>query len=136
MDKKENMMWLEIDIEPKAKGRPRVGARGNVYTPYSTRAYESAIRIECRSYMKRRRYKQITGAARVFLSFHFKRPKSHKGVDYPHTQKPDIDNLIKAVLDGMNGTVYHDDCQIVELSATKSFADADSVTICVSEARV
>ena len=31
----------------------------------------------------------------------------------PFTLKPDIDNIIKAVMDGLNGTAYHDDKQIV-----------------------
>ena len=33
--------------------------------------------------------------------------------------RPDIDNLIKFVLDALNGVLYHDDCQVVKVSAIK-----------------
>lgn len=35
--------------------------------------------------------------------------------------KPDIDNLLKSLFDGMNGVVYTDDAKICEVSASKIF---------------
>jgi Holliday junction resolvase RusA-like endonuclease len=38
--------------------------------------------------------------------------------------KPDIDNLVKAILDALNGGIaYEDDKQIVELTAVKLYGD-------------
>lgn len=37
----------------------------------------------------------------------------------PFTLKPDIDNIIKAVMDGLNSTAYHDDKQIVFVACHK-----------------
>lgn len=37
------------------------------------------------------------------------------------TKKPDIDNLVKVVLDGLNGLAYKDDKQIVALEAAKGY---------------
>ncbi|WP_163360796.1 RusA family crossover junction endodeoxyribonuclease, partial [Klebsiella aerogenes] len=41
------------------------------------------------------------------------------------TSKPDIDNLLKAVADGMNGIVYADDAAIVSFSCSKVYAAGD-----------
>lgn len=39
-----------------------------------------------------------------------------------HTKKPDTDNLIKAVLDALNGVAYEDDAQIVMIAARKCYS--------------
>ena len=46
-------------------------------------------------------------------------PKS-KNRPEPFTAKPDIDNVIKAVMDGLNGKAFKDDSQIVEVIAEKT----------------
>ena len=64
------------------------------------------------------------------LTFYMRRPNDHfKGDDrtrglrslVPRIRpiKPDIDNLAKFVLDGMNKLVYHDDEQVVKLVVYK-----------------
>ena len=45
-------------------------------------------------------------------------PKGKK-THQPFTIKPDIDNVIKAVMDGLKGKAYKDDAQIVEVMARK-----------------
>lgn len=42
--------------------------------------------------------------------------------DTPHAKKPDIDNLVKFVLDIGNGIIWHDDSIIASLSATKHYS--------------
>lgn len=39
------------------------------------------------------------------------------------TVKPDIDNVLKAVLDAMNGVVYADDKQVFEVTVTKQYTE-------------
>lgn len=43
----------------------------------------------------------------------------------PHSQKPDVDNLLKSVFDSLNGLAWGDDSQIAELLASKSIAGGD-----------
>jgi Holliday junction resolvase RusA-like endonuclease len=49
------------------------------------------------------------------------------------TKKPDIDNIIKAYLDGMNGIVYLDDTQVVRVSAKKVYSMVAGVDVCIRE---
>lgn len=41
----------------------------------------------------------------------------------PHTRKPDIDKLTRAVLDALTGVVYEDDSQVTEIDASKREAE-------------
>lgn len=42
-----------------------------------------------------------------------------KGKSEPYTQKPDLDNVVKAVMDGLTGKAYADDRQVVAVYARK-----------------
>lgn len=81
------------------------------------------------------------GAYRVTGHFKFQRPPAHllKGIDsltglprmrqnapLRHTYKPDLDKLIRAVLDAFTGIVYPDDSQVMELDFSKSWSLTDS----------
>lgn len=72
----------------------------------------------------------IDGPVSVELAFYFERPKSHlngsgslrKGYSSSHIVKPDLDKLVRAILDsGTAGLVWHDDAQVVRLTATKQY---------------
>ncbi len=65
----------------------------------------------------------------VELQFRLQRPAGHWGTKglkpsapiAPAT-KPDIDKLVRATLDSMNGLVFDDDSRIVRLLVTKTYA--------------
>ena len=118
---------LEINTRPIPKQRPRL-SKFAVYTPKKTADYEKLI-----AYEWKRRYKNLIlkNAVKLDLLFCFKKAKSCKK-DY-HTQRPDIDNLEKAILDGLNKTAFVDDCQVVEMKSQKVFSDVDKILITVTE---
>ena len=63
-------------------------------------------------------------AVTVTIYAYLKRPqrlkrKSDPKYPIPHTGKPDIDNIAKAVLDALNGIAYEDDSQICKVDASK-----------------
>ena len=118
---------LEINARPIPKQRPRLSKLA-VYTPKKTADYEKLI-----AYEWKRRYKDLIlkNAVKLDLLFCFKKAKSCKK-DY-HTQRPDIDNLEKAILDGLNKTAFVDDCQVVEMKSQKVFSDVDKIVITVTE---
>ncbi|SCU95566.1 conserved hypothetical protein [Cupriavidus necator] len=49
------------------------------------------------------------------------------------TKKPDADNVLKAVKDGMNGVVWVDDCQAVEYRISKKYGTSPGVYVEVME---
>ena len=76
----------------------------------------------------------------VSINFYFNRPKSHYGsgknadklkqsAPFFHTSKPDIDNLIKFVLDAMNGIFFKDDYLITKIKSEKNYSDTPRTTI-------
>ena len=44
-------------------------------------------------------------------------------------KKPDIDNVIKSILDALNGVAYHDDTQVVAVFAEKYYSDTPRVEV-------
>lgn len=122
------MYTLEIDVRPFPKERPRLCRNRLVYTPKKTADYEKLI-----AYEWKKKYKNLIlkGAVKLDLVFVFKKAKSCKKTF--HTQRPDIDNLLKSVLDGLNKVAFVDDCQVVELNSKKLFASTDAVLIMITE---
>jgi hypothetical protein len=83
----------------------------------------------------------------LHVAFRFSRPKSHFGTGKNakaikasapsnHVSRPDIDKLLRAVLDGLTGVAYQDDSFVYKVSAEKSYCDelddGPSTTIWVS----
>ena len=48
-------------------------------------------------------------------------------------KKPDIDNVIKIVLDSLNGVAYADDKQVVSVSGSKHYCCVPRIEISISE---
>ena len=48
-------------------------------------------------------------------------------------KKPDMDNIGKVVADALNGVAYHDDTQIVLVSAKKAYSAIEGLDITVEE---
>ena len=70
------------------------------------------------------------GPVRMDITFYFKIPKrvtKKRRVEMeaertPHIFKPDLDNLIKFLLDVGNNVIYHDDCIIAEIHSRKLYS--------------
>lgn len=67
--------------------------------------------------------KVFKGPVHVGLRFQLPRPASWPGKLVHPFRKPDIDKLARAVLDGLTHTLLEDDARVVELDASKVFAD-------------
>lgn len=128
---------IVIPGDPQGKGRPRFHGRSGVYTPAKTADYEAMIRILARASMRGR--EALTGPLHVDLRAVMPIPKSwSQGLrsaaitgDIRPTSKPDIDNIIKAVSDGMNKIVYADDAAIASVSASKVYGENPFVVVTV-----
>ena len=74
----------------------------------------------------------IQGGVRVHCTFIFKQPKSVKDRPFPWV-KPDIDKLLRAVLDGLTGVAYDDDSQVILLGGSKIYGHNEGVWIEVEQ---
>lgn len=77
-------------------------------------------------------FSAVSGAVQVSADFIFKRPKSTPNRAFPYV-KPDLDKLIRAVLDGLTGVAYEDDCQVIIIQTTKRYGDQEGVWISIKQ---
>jgi Holliday junction resolvase RusA-like endonuclease len=117
---------LFIAMKPESKARPRFNTRtGNAYTPTKTHKYEFAIRERWQH--KYGLVKPWRGPVSIEVRFLMPRPqaivwKTKPMPRSPHAKRPDLDNLLKAVTDALNGVAYVDDAQVFKITATKAYA--------------
>jgi Holliday junction resolvase RusA-like endonuclease len=136
------MITFKVDANPVGKQRARYVKRGNfvqAYTPEKTRTYETLIRDSAIEAMGSS--EPLETPVNLYLYIRVPIPKSYSkkkvedclnGLDKP-IRKPDSSNILKSVEDGMNGIVYKDDSQIVNLHVTKVYSSLAGVDICVKE---
>lgn len=135
-------MIYEFEVPGKVigKGRPRLNSyTGVVYTPTRTKDYESLV--EQYFLLKYPRFKILEGRIKVNIIAYFSIPKTTKKTEINEmldnnispTKKPDIDNIVKVVLDSMNKFAFRDDNQITKLEVEKKYALKDKVYIKIEE---
>ena len=102
---------------PKARARTvRKGGRTWSFTPKKVAVWEKVVKAEAVKHFD----EPFNGPVALALAFYMKRPKSRKKDNYVMTT-PDLDNLEKAFLDGLNEVAYKDDKQVVVKSAVKRY---------------
>ena len=126
---------FEVPGEPRGKGRPRV-TRNGTYTDSETRAYEQKIVAYYRKQLGAFRWSDSAFVS-VEVTAHYPIPKRttkaavagmQAGKVFP-SRKPDIDNVLKIVLDALNGVAYKDDSRVVCVEARKVYSDTPRLVI-------
>ena len=139
------MMQIHFQVEgdPKGKGRPRfsrVGSFTKVYTDKQTLTYEALIATFAKQAMGGT--EPLKTPVSVFLYVRLPIPQSYpkkrreaclSGVEMP-CKKPDIDNIAKTYLDAMNGVIFVDDTQVIDLHVKKLYSEKAGVDVMVTEA--
>ena len=135
-------LFFTVEGTPVGKGRPKFARRGNfvtAYTPTKTRTYESLIAEAAKKAMGTSEPLQTPIAAYIYITVPIPQsyPKKRRdaclnGLERP-CKKPDIDNIIKAFLDSMNGIVYDDDTQVVTLHSAKNYGSVGMVEVMIKE---
>lgn len=133
--------------EAVGKGRPRVSRRGNyvhTYTPEKTRVFEEAIRFEFMASnsdtmpvfdRETPLIAKVTIGCSIPKSYSKKKQALCRDRVLVPTKKPDIDNILKAVFDALNGYAFEDDVQIVKVYAEKRYAVEPFVEVEIDELR-
>lgn len=110
---------FEIPLEPVAWGRVKTGAQGHSYVPAKTRNYETAVGLFARSLHVLPALKGPLILTAQFIVAHPKRCNRA----YPSV-RPDLDNYMKALKDGLAGVLFEDDSQVCQYGAgTGKFYD-------------
>ncbi len=111
------------------KGRPKFFS-GHAVTPQKTRNYESLVAMKAEEAMKNLPDNRLGLPCLVRIHAYYAVPKSYSKKKHAAALdgklapgKPDLDNITKSVLDGMNGIAFRDDSLVVEMRLKKSFTE-------------
>ena len=136
MTPSSHFVRFTVPGDPQGKARPRLGRGGRTYTPDATMRYERAVAAAARAAVAGaiRNGLEVdrAGLWRVHITAFTARPASRprdlvaglwkSGRAVPRRTKPDADNILKAVLDALNGIVWHDDAQVVSATVERWMA--------------
>ncbi len=122
---------FSIPIAPKGQKRDRIatiGGHARSYTDTAQKHYAAKIRALLAGNAPAA---PLHGAIKIEIncmlpipqSWSKKKKESALDWELRPMVKPDIDNLVKQVLDCMNGIVWEDDKQVVELEVYKWYSD-------------
>lgn len=134
-------MIITIPGKPVGKARPKfrgAGFKVITYTPPATKKYEKEVA---------RIYKQSAGVlyteiplrVRILAKFPIPESWSKKNkekalkCEIKPNKKPDLDNIAKIILDGLNGVAYTDDKQVTSLEIEKVYSDTPCVVVYIAE---
>lgn len=126
-------MIFTIPGKPEGKGRPRFTQTGHAYTPQKTRDYEKLV-AEC---FQSAGGKMADGYIELKVTAKMPVPKTAPkkkraemlGGKILPAVKPDFDNVLKIVADGLNGVAYKDDAMICKASIEKVYAEEGETVV-------
>ncbi|PKR79411.1 RusA family crossover junction endodeoxyribonuclease [Halalkalibacillus sediminis] len=131
------MIEFEIFGEPVAQGRPRattINGHTRVYDPVKSRDYKHYIKL---SATQHRPKELLNGPLAVEIDIYRPIPKSMpkykrawiQNGDLRPVTKPDVDNYVKGIKDGLSNVIWEDDRQIVDLQVRKWYSDIPRVKV-------
>lgn len=133
---------MEIEIKfnetfeaPMGSPRPRFSTKGRYGHTYMPTKY-----TEHKKYLQNQMPKlNLENALKIELEFYFTPPKSWskkkktQAIGQLKVTKPDIDNLMKTVLDACNNYLWKDDNQIAEITSSKRYGIEPKIIIRIEE---
>ena len=136
---------FHVPGKPQGKARARtfynkaMGKHMSV-TPDGTVLYENLIKerfLNCSGgfYAERGAPVTLRVIARFLPPKSVSKKRQHEmleGMELP-LKKPDMDNIVKVVADALSGVAYHDDTQIVYVTAKKAYSALEGLDITVEK---
>lgn len=137
-------MQFIVEGKPQGKARARTFYNDRAgkmcsMTPEQTKSYEELIRWKYKAaggqYMGEK-VLQVDIKAFYPIPKAFSKAKKVEALERQirPTTKPDCDNIIKVVLDALNGVAYYDDKQVVCVSCNKYYGEMGYLEISILEA--
>jgi Holliday junction resolvase RusA-like endonuclease len=129
---------IRIPGTPVPKGRSRSTKTGRHYTPVATVKAEEKVRLVWELHHGNRT--AYAGPVAIFVTAIFEPPQSWPkwkreaalAGEWPHTARPDLDNLIKLVKDGLNTRAFLDDSQVTNVGGCKEYGREASTSVTIT----
>lgn len=125
----EDGLKLTLNGEIAPCSRPRVSKFGTYY-PKKYSEFKKILKKELKEHFNLQ-HQYFDTPLELDITIYKKIPKSYSKRKYneliyrPHISKPDIDNLVKSLLDCMSGILFNDDSCIYKISCTKVWHNED-----------
>lgn len=137
------MIVFKVEGKPQGKARARTFynkklGRMQSITPEQTKSYEDLIRWSYTAaggkYLGETTL-QVDIQAFYPIPKSFSKAKTNDAVKQKlrPTTKPDCDNIIKVVLDALNGVAYYDDKQVICVSCNKYYGETGYLKVTITE---
>lgn len=135
------MIEFDIPGQPIGQGRPRFSRHGKyvqTYDPPKSRQYKALVTQKLQQVYAG---KPISCPIKITVKAYFGVPESYSkrrtheclsGVEKPD-KKPDADNIVKGVMDALNGIAYEDDKQVISMHVYKTYAETGHVSVTIEE---
>ena len=98
-------------------------------------AWENTVKLQALSVWRRNLGADalpLEGAVKLRIGFRLPRPKSVSVKKRPlPIVKPDVDKMLRSILDALTGVVFNDDAQVTAIEARKTYAAVPSAACVV-----
>ncbi|WP_017379760.1 RusA family crossover junction endodeoxyribonuclease [Paenisporosarcina sp. TG-14] len=132
---------FEIIGNPVAQGRPRAGktftGKTVLYDPLKSRNFKQYVKLVAFQHAPD---ELITGPIELCVDVYRSTPKKYQtgpkqalieSGELRPTSKPDADNYVKGIKDGLNKIMWQDDSQVVDLTVRKFYSLSPRVVVCI-----
>ena len=137
MSEKQKEFSFWVPGIPRSKQRARTLKSGRSYTPKITADYEKKVAL-C-FLQKYKKGDKFTGPVHLDLAItmpilkKWSHDKQEAMRGYPHTNRPDLGNIQKAIEDALNGFAYIDDSQISRITEYKIWGRVVGIQVTITE---
>ena len=128
--------------EPVAQGRPRmstINGHPRMYDAPKSANYKAVVAMMAAKEMAGADLMESSVAIEITVhkpvpqSWSKKRQTMALAGEIRPTSKPDIDNYIKCVFDGLNKIVFRDDSQVTHVTARKMYSTTPGMSVVAAE---
>ncbi len=136
------MIEFTVLGEAIAQGRPRAGktwtGKTVIYDPSKSRNFKEYVKLVAsqnapRTLLEGALKVRVTVYRETLKSFSNRKKELAESRLLRPVTKPDLDNHAKSVLDALNGVIYKDDSQIVDLTVSKYYSEKPRVEVRIEE---